>query len=423
MDLGARRTVTRLGLAVILTGCGQGTGPAATLAPDMGNRVVAQNGVVASAHPQASEAGLAILREGGNAVDAAVATAFAIGVVEPQMSGLGGSGAMLVWTQQQAQADYLDFYASQPIASFRAAHAVGRDSLTPLRVVGVPGLVAGLLLAHERFGRLTRAQVMAPAIRLADEGFPMYPVLRSMILRDTAGLAQDSVASALYLPGGRPRALGEHFANPALARVLRQIAAEGPRGYYDGQIARDVVARMNRGGHPVTLEDFGKYQPAWKRPLCTTYNGRVLLSAPPPEGGMQALATVKLLDPATAAAYGLPSRDARAFDLFASAMRVGQTTNRANGDPRWEPVPARGTISDGFVQQRRAEVGTGRVPDSIVPVNASPFDGDPSPAACGPFDPYGAATTMATTPQGDDQPSDGETTHISVVDLDGNTWR
>jgi gamma-glutamyltranspeptidase/glutathione hydrolase len=418
-----------LGLAVLPASCGQGASPLATLAPDAGNRVVARHGVVASAHPLASEAGLQVLQQGGNAVDAAVAAAFAIGVVEPEMSGLGGSGAMLVFRSREAQAEYLDFYASQPIASFRATGVVGRDTTAPLRVVGVPGLVAGLLAAQERFGRLTRAQAMAPAIRIAEDGFPMYPVLKAMIDRDTADLARDPVAAALLLPGGRPLALGEHFANPALARTLRQIAEEGPSAFYAGQIARDVVARMNAGGHPVTLADFGRYQPTWKRPLCTTYNNRVLLSAAPPEGGMQMLATVKLLDPAKASAYGLPNRDARAFDLFASAMRVGQTTNRANFDPRWEPVPARGTISDGFAEVRRADVGTGHAADSVAAVDAARFDGNPSPAACGSLDPYGAAAPVAEGAERAEGAgragraewqADGETTHISVVDQDGN---
>ena len=420
MNTPLARRLAVFSAAILFTACGRAAGPAATLAPDVGKRIVAQHGVVASAHPLASEAGLTVLQQGGNAVDAAVATAFAIGVVEPEMSGLGGSGAMLVWTQAPRRADYVDFYASQPIASFKAAGAVGRDSTAPLRVVGVPGLVAGLLAAQERFGRLTRAQVMAPAIHLADEGFPMYPVLRSMIERDTADLRKDSVASALYLSGGRPLGLGEHVANPALARALRQIAADGPAAFYRGQIARDVVARMNAGGHPVRLEDFGQYQPSWKRPLCTLHNGRVLLSAPPPEGGMQMLATVRLLDPAKAAAYGLPSRNPRAFDLFASAMRVGQTTNRANGDPRWEPVPARGTISDRFAALRRAEVGTGQAAASIAPVDAGPFDADPSAEACQPYDPYGPAAPVAAAPQDDAGPAAGETTHISVVDGEGN---
>lgn len=418
-----RFTVARTvwaGCAVALTACSHPAEPAATLAPDIGKRVVAEHGAVASAHPLASEAGLSILRAGGNAVDAAVATAFAVGVVEPEMSGLGSGGAMLVWTQHDRRAEYLDFYPSQPIASFRAAHELGRDASAPLRVVGVPGNVAGLLLAQKRFGRLTREQVMAPAIRLAEDGYPMYPVLNSMIERDSALLARDSVGRALYLPKGHALSLGEHFANPLLARVLRNIAAEGPKGFYEGWVAQDVVAHMNRGGHPVTLGDFARYEPTWKRPLCTAYNGRVLLSAPPPEGGMQVLATVALLEPAKAVALGLPTRDARAFDLFTSALRIGQSVNRANGDPRWEPVPARGTVSAEFAARRATEVGTGHAAASEPTVDAHPYDGAAQPAACTAFDAYAAATAMAGTPGGDDGPSGGETTHISVVDKDGN---
>jgi gamma-glutamyltranspeptidase/glutathione hydrolase len=394
--------------------------PAPTLAPDLGKRAVGANGMVSSAHPLASEAGLTVLREGGNAVDAAVATAFAIGVVEPEMSGVGGSGAMLAWIAKDRRAEFLDFYAAQPIASFRAANAVGRDSTTPMRVVAVPGNVAGLLLAQERFGRLTRGQVMAPAIKLAEEGFPMYEVLAAMIRRDSADLARDSVGRAVYLKDGRVPMLGEHIANPALARVLRTIAAEGRRGFSEGQVAADVVARMNRGGHPVTAADFARYEPVWRRPLCGTYGDRVLLSAPPPEGGLQLVETVKLLDPARLGSLGLPTKDARAFDLFVSAMRVGQTANRVNFDPRWRTVPARGLISDAFVATRAGEVGSGNAAATVRPVDAMTYDAAPSPAACTVIGPYGAAQPSAATAAGDDGPSGGETTHISVTDGEGN---
>jgi gamma-glutamyltranspeptidase/glutathione hydrolase len=394
--------------------------PAATPAPDLGRRAVGANGLVSSAHPLASEAGLTVLRAGGNAIDAAVATAFAIGVVEPEMSGVGGSGAMLAWIAKDRRAEFLDFYAAQPIASFRAANAVGRDSTTPLRVVGVPGNVAGLLLAQERFGRLTRAQVLAPAIALAEQGFPMYEVLASMIRRDSADLARDPVARSIYLVEGRVPALGEHVANPALARVLRTIAAEGRRGFYEGQVAADVVARMNRGGHPVTAADFARYEPVWRRPLCATYGDRVLLSAPPPEGGLQLVETVKLLDPARLSTLGLPTKDARAFDLFVSAMRVGQTANRVNFDPRWRTVPARGLVSDAYVAARAGEVGAGIAAANVKPMDALAYDAAPPPAACAVVDPYGAAPVSGATAAGDAGPSGGETTHISVADGEGN---
>jgi len=408
--------------AITAAACAPGpaAGPSATLAPDLGKRLAAKNGMVASAHPLASEAGLTILEAGGNAVDAAVATAFAIGVVEPEMSGLGSGGAMLTWNQRNHQADFLDFYSSQPIASFRAAHTVGRDASAPLRVVGVPGTVAGLLLEHERFGRLTLQQVMAPAIHLAESGFPMYPVLADMIARDTAILARDSVARALYLPNGHPPGLGERIVNPALAAALKAIAAGGRDAFYNGKLAHDVVARMRAGGHPVTDADFAQYRPVRRRPLCATYDGRVLLSAPPPEGGMQVLETVQLLDPARAVAAGLPTRSPQAFDLFTSALRVGQTGNRGNSDPRWVQVPARGLVSSGYIAARSAEIGTEQPADRIEPKDAQPFDAQPSPAACAAFDPYGAAPAVAPVPQSDAGPTGGETTHISVVDKDGN---
>lgn len=409
-----------VGACAALVACARHAALAPTLAPDVGRRIVAEHGVVASAHPLASEAGLTVLREGGNAIDAAVATAFAIGVAEPEMSGVGGSGAMLIWLQHDGRAEFLDFYASQPIAAFRAAHAVGRDPSAPLRVVGVPGNVAGLLTAQERFGKLTRAAVMAPAIRLAETGYPMYPVLASMTARDSAALSHDSVAHALFMPKGTILGIGEHYANPALARVLRTISDEGRRGFYEGWVARDVVARMNRGGHPVRAGDFAAYQPNWRRPLCASYARREVLSAPPPEGGMQVLATIQLIDPAQAAADGLPTRDARALDLFASALRVGQTANRGNGDPRWEPIPARGVVSSELAAKRRSEVGTEAAAPSVSPVDARPFDATPPAPPCAAFEPYGAAPAVASTPSGDDGPSGGETTHISVVDKHGN---
>jgi gamma-glutamyltranspeptidase/glutathione hydrolase len=361
-----------------------------------------------------------MLRQGGNAIDAAVATAFAIGVVEPEMSGVGGSGAMLIWRASEQRAEFLDFYASQPLASFRAAGVTGRDSTAPMRVVGVPGEVAGLLLTQERYGRLTRAQVMAPAITMAQEGFPMYPVLAYMIGRDSGRIARDSVARSMFMPNGKRHAIGEYYANARLARVLRAIAADGRKAFYEGWVARDVVERLNRGGHPVTIEDFAKYEPVWRRPLCTTRNGRVILSAPPPEGGMQVLHTINLVDPAQLKSLGLFTRDARAFDLVTSALRVGQTASRGNGDPRWRAIPARGVVSHQFAMQRRTEVATGRAADSILVADARAFDAAPSPDACAAFEPYGAAAAVPTTTPGADSALGGETTHISVVDREGN---
>ena len=394
-----------------------------TLAPDLGRRLVAEHGVVTSAHPLASDAGAAMLRQGGNAVDAAVATAFAIGVAEPEMSGVGGGGAMLIWLQKEQRSEFLDFYPAQPVASFRRVRATRADSSSPLRVVGVPGNVAGLLEAHEKYGKLPRDVVMAPAIRLAEEGMPLYQVLAEMVERDSARLSRDPVARAIYWPNGAALGVGERVRNPELAATLGRIAAEGRKGFYEGETARRLVARMNAGGHPVTLEDLASYAPNWRRPLCTAYRGRAVLSAPPPMGGMQLLQSLELLEPFDLVALGYPTRSAAAFDVFASAMRAAQQMSRLNDDPRWVAIPARGLISSQYAARWKSEVGVKRAIDSLSNPDPRPFDGAPLAEECRPHAPFGGpGRAAADGADGSSRPNEGggETTHISVVDNDGN---
>ncbi|MCX6552208.1 MAG: gamma-glutamyltransferase family protein [Acidobacteria bacterium] len=427
---------------------------------DRQNRVEAKNGVVTSANGLASEAGLEILRAGGNAVDAVVATAFAIGVVEPQMSGLGGSGAAVVWMKKEGTPAYLDFYAAQPADSWQGhtepapapapAQASGqarapeqapgqeqmgmpgrRPEPGDLRVVGIPGNVAGLLTLHEKFGKLPRERVMAPAIRLAEEGFPVGQVLAEFIGSGGDKMKPFPKARSLYFPEGKPLGPGATVRNPELAESLRRVARDGKRGFYEGPTAQELIATLNAGKHPATVADLGNFQPQWKRPLCTDYRGRAVLSAPPPENGLQVLHTLELLEPFDLKALGTPNRSAEAFDVLASALRVGQADARGNGDPNWVPVPARGISSAAFAAERRSLVGAHKATDAIEPANAVPFDQAPSPGECRLYDPYGAAPAIPggtpapwpTSPDvvGErlDEPG-GETTHMSVVDKDGN---
>ncbi|MBX6365518.1 MAG: gamma-glutamyltransferase, partial [Gemmatimonadetes bacterium] len=390
------RSVSALLVLAVLSGCSSAARnrPGPTPPPDAGKRIVAEHAVVTSANPLASEAGLEILRAGGNAVDAAVATAFAIGVVEPQMSGLGGSGAALVWIQREAKPYYLDFYAAQNAESFRGHTASGRLRPGDLRIVGIPGDVAGLLTLHERFGKLPRARVMAPAIRLAEEGFPIGDILAGFIRSDSAKLARFPASFARYWPNGRPLPPGTVLRNPELATSLRRIAEQGRAGFYEGETARQVVATLNAGGHPATLADLAGYRPQWKRPLCTEYHGRVVLSAPPPQTGLQVLHTLELLEPIDLPKLGLPTRSAAAFDAIVSALRVGMADARGNSDPNWVPVPAAGIASQAYADARRSLVARGTAVDSIPPGDARPFDHAPPPAACARYQPYGAAEAV-----------------------------
>ena len=418
-----------------------------------GKRVEAKNGVVTSANGLASEAGLAMLRAGGNAVDAAVATAFAIGVVEPQMSGLGGSGAAVVWMKRDGKPAYLDFYAAQPADSWRghtepapppqpaqsgSAETPGGQTGPPartapgdLRVVGIPGEVAGLLAMHERYGTLPRAQVMAPAIRLADDGFPVGQILADFIQSGAAKMKPFPEATGLYFPGGRALAPGDVLRNPQLAASLRRVAEEGRKGFYEGPTAEAVVAALNAGRHPATLFDLAAFLPQWKRPLCGDYRGLTVLSAAPPQTGFQVLHTLELLEPYHLKALGLPTQSAAAFDVLASALRVGQSATRANADPNWVAVPANGLASAQFAAERKTLVGTRSAAKAIAAGDARPFDDSAPAGLCGRYEPYGVATPIPTTsavpqaassdPVGERlDETDGETTHLSVVDKDGN---
>lgn len=368
-----------------------------------------------------------MLRRGGNAIDAAVATAFAVGVAEPQMSGLGGGGGMLIWLDDDERAEYMDFYAAKPAARYRGLPAPG-DSM-PLRVVAVPGMTAGLLDAHERYGRLTRADVMEPAIRLAEEGVHINQVLAQMIAADSAKLNRWPSSSDMLWPGGQPRQPGELLRQPELAETLRLIADRGRDGYYHGEVARDVVEHLNAGGNPVTLEDLAEYEPQWKRPLCGDYRGQAVLSAPPPQTGHQIIHTLKLVEPHDVAAMGLPTQSAEAFDVLTSAMRAGIAANRHNDDPNWVQVPAAGLTSAGYAADRANVIGTGRAVEAMDGGEPARWDAEPPSDVCEPFEPYGPAAyedvsdhlrTASAAPLDDEDADDGETTHISVVDGDGN---
>jgi gamma-glutamyltranspeptidase / glutathione hydrolase len=444
---------------VLLLAAGCATAPPQTshniAPPDVLRQVDARHGAVASANALASEAGIEMLRAGGNAVDAAVATSLALGVVEPQMSGLGGSGAMLIWMQAEAQPYYLDFYAAQNAASFRGR--TGGDPAEDLRIVGIPGQAAGLIEAHQRFGALPFAQVAAPAIRLAEDGFPVGQVLSQFILASEAKLSRHPAARAQMMPADAALEPGTIYRNPELARTLREIAAQGRRGFDDGTAGQELVRVLNAGGHPASPNDMRSYQPQWKRPLCTVVNGRILLSAPPPQTGAQLLQTLKLLEPLDLPALGLPHTSPAAFDALVSALRVAQADNRGtNDDPRWRRVAAAGRLADVFIERRRGLVGRGAAPDSIATADASSFDDVAPHAACAPLRPWPADAPRIDervgAPRNDegegaprvDESDDalreleagrggllnareedggsavGETTHLSVVDRQGN---
>jgi gamma-glutamyltranspeptidase/glutathione hydrolase len=333
--------------------------------------------------------------------------------------GGGGGGGAVVWSQATHHADYVDFYSAAGAIVDTGVRNI-RGSATA-RGVGVPGAVAGLLAMQAKYGKLTRADVMAPAIRLAAEGHTANSLLAREVAADTAKLGRYEGARRIFMPQGRPVRIGELVVQPELAATMRMIAEQGAGAFYTGPFAQAVVATLRAGGSTLAESDFAAYQPRWERPLCGTYRGRVVLTAGAPLSGMQVLESLNLLEPMNLSSVGLPSRDPAAFDLLVGALRIAVTDRDAYiGDPKFVGVPQAGVSSRQFAESRRALVGA---PGAARMPAGNPWGADAeSPSAdCAPFEPAGPATGPRISVQG--TPGDGqlgETTHISVVDANGN---
>lgn len=262
--------------------------------------VIAPHGLVVSAHPEASAIGVEVLRAGGNAMDAAVATSLAVGIAEPYGSGLGGKLVMLYHdaaTGKTTALEALDQAGSE--FSFPKIRALGREAdNNGWTSVCVPGLPAGLFEAHRRWGSRPWADNVAPAVRLARDGFTVIPGIRRLFAeREDVLRRGDPEIARLYLPGGQLPAVGARLANPDLARTLELLAQHGREGFYRGPVAEAIVAAVRRGGGWLTLEDFANYQVRLSEPLRAEVAGRTLLGVPPPNHGTAIVfATLRLLE-------------------------------------------------------------------------------------------------------------------------------
>ncbi len=248
------------------------------------------DGVVVSDHDAAVRAGMGILEQGGNAVDAAVATAFALAVVDPASSGLGGGGVMVLYQAGEKKAHVLDFTEVSPTAPelYRNGDGVRQELLeTGDLAVAVPGTVAGLTEALKRFGSLPLQTVLAPAIRHAAEGFPASPRLRRAIEENLPALRERANFSRIFLKeSGEPREVGEMIRQPELAETLKTIAREGAAAFYEGAVGQALAARIKN----LTLDDLNSYKPVWRGPIIGSYRGRTVITVPPPSLGGLALA-------------------------------------------------------------------------------------------------------------------------------------
>jgi len=321
-------------------------------------QVVAKRGMVASAHALASQAGLDILKAGGNAVDAAVAAAFAIGVVEPNASGIGGEGMMVVYLADRKKATAIDYRSAAPAAiDFpKGVPDTGHAA------VAIPGTVAGLTTALQKYGTMPLAKVLAPAIRLAEKGFVVSPVLAGIVVDNFEAINKNEALAKLACPGGLPIEAGATLTNPDLATSLRKIAAGGADVFYRGELADAIVAEMSAQGGRITRADLAAYKAIEREPVQGRYRGYDIVSAPPPVAGVTVVEILQILDHVDLSKEAPLSP--RYVHLVAEAVKRGFSDYTANvGDPDFVKVPVAELLSRDYAARRAAEIS----PDKMTP--------------------------------------------------------
>jgi gamma-glutamyltranspeptidase/glutathione hydrolase len=255
------------------------------------------NGVVSAAHGLAATAGLRILMEGGNAVDAAVAVGAALGVVEPFMSGLGGGGGFMLFHEGKTGRAYgLDYIGLPPAASDPSVFSSIEDISRDVRSSTVPGTLGGWLAALERFGTMDRATVFGPALALAEQGWPITAFAAQQLSECETALGRHASSRGEYLPNGRPAYPGEVVPRPRLARTYREVIEGGAETFYRGDLAKRICRATQEAGGWLTEADLAAFTTSWVEPLAIEYRGRTIRTVPPPSLGLQYLECLKILE-------------------------------------------------------------------------------------------------------------------------------
>jgi gamma-glutamyltranspeptidase/glutathione hydrolase len=323
-------------------------------------------GIVATAAADASRAAAEILRKGGNAVDGAVAAALALGVVDPESSGLGGGGFAVYFDAKARRARVLDFRDAAPAAATRDLFVVaGKADWVKSKwgglAVAVPGEPAGLAELEERYGKLGLRAVTEPAIRLAQLGFAAPRHLAAAIVRRTPiplplDLA-DEPLRALILPGKKPLAEGTLVKRPELARTLSIYGEQGSAGLVQGAVGKAWVAAVRARGGVLAVDDLRRYRPIWREPLVGLYRGRQLWTAPPPAGGLTAVEALQVLDARPSLAPLGRGSSAELHAIIEALKHAFADRARSLGDPAFVRVPAERLSSPAYAHELAARIG------------------------------------------------------------------
>jgi gamma-glutamyltranspeptidase/glutathione hydrolase len=353
--------------------------------------VMATHGMVATSHPLAAQAGVEILRTGGSAVDAAIATNAVLGVVEPMNCGIGGDLFAIVWDESESRLFGLNASGRAPLAASRKLYrSQGHDRIPERGPLSwsVPGCVDGWERLRQRWGRRSLADLLAPAIAYAEDGFPVTPIIgqawhgAESLLRKCPGAAQ------AYLRDGHAPVIGDRMTNPYLARSYRTIGSDGPAAFYEGRIARALVEYSRSVGGLLAGRDLAEHTSTWVEPVSTTYRGYDVWELPPNGQGIAVLEMLNLIEPEDVRGMGHNSTDF--LHLFVEAKKLAFADRaRFYADPAFEKdLPIAELISKEYARRQRTRL-------------------NPSRAAF-------------RVPEGDPRPGRADTVYLSVVDPEGN---
>ncbi|GED21451.1 gamma-glutamyltransferase [Halomonas halmophila] len=340
-------------------------------------------GIVATSHFLASDVARDVLANGGNAVDAAVTAGFALAVTQPRSGNIGGGGFMLISDENSDEVIAIDYRETAPAAATETmfqdedGNAVSEWSRFTHRAAGVPGTVAGLALALEKYGTLSLADALAPAIRLAEEGFEVPPRFVAGVNDTRERLEKwESTRKMFFKEDGSAYEVGDTFRQPDLAATLKRIAEQGAREFYEGETAELIAAEMQRHDGLITLEDLAGYQPAIREPSHGNYRGHdIYAMSPPSSGGVHIVQMLNILEEYPIGEWGFNSADT--IHVMAEAMkRAYADRSKYLGDTDFVEVPLEGLTSEGYADELRGQIDmdTATPSSEISPGKPLPYE-------------------------------------------------
>lgn len=351
---------------------------------DIFHPIYAKHGMVATEQHLATEVGLSILKEGGNAIDAAVAVGFALAVVLPNAGNIGGGGFMVLHDAKTGEDFAIDFREVAPLKAHKdlyldeKGNVVDGKSLFTHFAVGVPGTVAGMEYALKKWGTMPLEKVIQPAIKLAEQGFIVSDTLADTLKIEKDNLGKWESTKAIFFKDGEPLASGDRLIQKDLAHSLKLIAKQGSKAFYQGEIAEKIVKEMEKHGGLISMQDMKEYQIVERKPVTGEYRGYKIVTMPPPSsGGAHLIQILNILERYPLNEYGANS--AKAIQHYAEAMKLAYADRSEYlGDPDFVKIPLKGLISKKYADELAQKISDDKIPPSstIKPGKPQPYESD-----------------------------------------------